>query len=444
MPGHKGKTMLGIEKYDITEIDGADILYSAEGIIDESERMASELFKTEHSFYSTEGSTLAIKAMTALVTSASSKKRAKILAARNIHKAFVYAAAWLDFEIDWIYDRDSRHIASCNITAELLSKRLSAYPEADLPDAVYITSPDYLGNIADVKALSAVCHSFSIPLLVDNAHGAYLAFLEKPLHPIALGADMSADSAHKTLPVLTGGAYLHISKNADKKYIENARQMMSAFASTSPSYLILQSLDLCNDYIDDGYREKLKSTVSYLAELKEKLKCRYRADIAESEPLKVVAGLHKYSIGKDKIREILSKNKLEPELLDREYIVFMVTCENRLEDYARLEGFFADMMKYIEEKEGFSKNTAIGKGLYCQANKAEGLSKRKMSPREAILAPHEYVCPEDAVGRTAGAPTVSCPPAIPIAISGEIIDENMAELFKKYGIEKIEVVKENR
>ena len=104
MPGHKGKTFLGCEPLDITEINGADVLYSAHGIIDESERNASHLFKTAHTYYSTEGSTLAIKAMLMLaMQSRKSDTPPVVLAARNVHRAFISAAALLDFSVEWLY-----------------------------------------------------------------------------------------------------------------------------------------------------------------------------------------------------------------------------------------------------------------------------------------------------------------------------------------------------
>ena len=121
MPGHKGKEMLGCERLDITEIDGADVLYSAGGIIDESECNASELFGTKHSFYSTEGSSLAIKAMLALIKKRTpAGKRTTVLAARNVHKAFIYACALLDIDAEWIYPSQFSHLCECNITPEEL------------------------------------------------------------------------------------------------------------------------------------------------------------------------------------------------------------------------------------------------------------------------------------------------------------------------------------
>ena len=102
---------------------------------------------------------------------------------------------------------------------------------------MYVTSPDYLGGQSDVAALAEVSHRHGVPLLADNAHGAYLRFLSPSRHPMDLGADLCCDSAHKTLPVLTGGAYLHVGRAAPEPFRENARRALALFGSTSPSYL---------------------------------------------------------------------------------------------------------------------------------------------------------------------------------------------------------------
>ena len=194
MPGHKGRTFLGCEALDITEISGADVLYHADGIIAESEENATALFGTAHTFYSAEGSTLAIKAMLALATERKSGERPLVLAGRNAHKAFIYGAALLDLDVEWLYPAEGDHLCACEITPEMLRAALGSM--AKKPNAVYITSPDNLGRVADIAGLSAVCREWHVPLLVDNAHGAYLGFLTPSQHPIALGAAMCCDSAH--------------------------------------------------------------------------------------------------------------------------------------------------------------------------------------------------------------------------------------------------------
>ena len=259
MPGHKGQSLLGFEPLDLTEIRGADELYEPEGIIAQSEANATRLFGTQHTYYSTEGSSQCIRAMLCLALQAAPRtgKRPVLLAARNAHKALLYAAALLDFDIRWLWPaaENAGALCSCPISAQMLTTALQELTgQGSTPFGVYVTSPDYLGGMQDIRALSAVCDTFGMPLLVDNAHGAYLRFLPgEPLHPIALGAAMCCDSAHKTLPVVTGGAYLHLGENAPVQEEAAVRGALALFGSTSPSYLILQSLDACNRQLTESY-----------------------------------------------------------------------------------------------------------------------------------------------------------------------------------------------
>lgn len=423
MPGHKGIGPLGFEALDITEISGADTLYSSDGIIEESEAYASSLFGTKKTFYSTEGSTLAIRAMlaTALSNVENGERRKTVLAARGAHKAFVTAAALIDFDIEWIYP-EGAHVASCNISARDVRAALDGGKKFD---AVYITSPDYLGNILPIEEISAVCRKFGVPLLVDNAHGAYLAYLMPSRHPIALGADMCCDSAHKTLPVLTGGAYLHISESMSE-YIQRARAMLSLFASTSPSYLILESLDLCNKYIAEGYPERLAEAVSKIASVKKKIEaCGLK--LCGEEPLKIVISPRSFGYTGSQLSEYLRSRGIEVEFADGEYTVLMATPENTDDDFSRL-------VQAVEELKGKTPLSEISPEI-------SRATTRKMTVREAMFRASEKVNIDSALGRVVAVPTVSCPPAVPIAISGEQIDERIIGLCKTYGINEIEVVK---
>lgn len=423
MPGHKGAPLLGCEALDITEIDGADVLYSPEGIIAESEENASSLFDTGHSFYSTEGSSLAIKAMLAIVKKrASHRGRTKVLASRNAHKAFVYACALLDIDPVWLFPSSLSHLCECKISADMLRDALRDTEE--LPDAVYITSPDYLGNISDIRALASVCREKGMPLLVDNAHGAYLAFCEPSLHPIALGADMCCDSAHKTLPVLTGGAYLHVSKKYHLEPCE-ARAALSLFASTSPSYLILQSLDLCNAYLAESYRQKLSACIASLDSIKASLSSRGILTVA-SEPLKLSLTKDRCGYGGYELADILRKNGIEPEFVDRDTVVLMATPSLFDRDFQRLRAALDSLEpKAVLPTEPLSSNLS---------------AKRAMSIREAIFSASERIPTSAAEGRICASPTVSCPPAVPVVMSGEIISANAVDLMLYYGIEEIDVV----
>lgn len=422
MPGHKGVGALGVEAFDITEISGADVLYSPSGIIAESEENATALFGTAHSFYSTEGSTLAIKAMLRLVMQRTTRgERPLILAGRNAHKAFIYAAALLDFDIEWLFGDGGSHICECNITPAALDEALSRMKKR--PCAVYITSPDYLGNIADIRGLSEVADRYGIPLLVDNAHGAYLKFLSPSLHPIDLGASMCADSAHKTLPVLTGGAYLHIAKKAEN-FLEGARSALSLFASTSPSYLILQSLDLANALIADGFSERLAKTRAAADAAKAKIS-DLGYTVMDTEPLKIVLSVNEYGYTGDEIAEILRADSIECEFSDRDYTVFMLTPENTNGEICRLVSSLSNIQRRAPLTHELPRIPE------CE---------RVLTVREAIFADCETVSTTSAVGRILAAPTVSCPPAVPVATSGEVLTEEAIEALLYYGIDKIEVV----
>ena len=179
MPGHKGQDLLGFEPWDITEIQGADELYAPEGIIAQSEANATRLFGTAHTYYSTEGSSQCIRAMLFLAMQAAPQtgRRPVLLAARNAHKALLYTAALLDFDIRWLWPapEDAGALCSCPVSAQTLTDALQALTgEGITPFGVYVTSPDYLGTMQDIAALASVCKAQGVPLLVDNAHGAYL------------------------------------------------------------------------------------------------------------------------------------------------------------------------------------------------------------------------------------------------------------------------------
>lgn len=424
MPGHKGRVMLGCEPYDITEIKGADVLSEAEGVIAESEANAGELFGAR-SFYSTEGSTLCIKTMLALVAAETNGKRPLILAARNVHKAFVYACALLDLRVEWLEPATQAHLCACPISAHDVEKTLDAMEES--PAAVYLTSPDYLGNLADVAGIARVCRTRSIPLLIDNAHGAYLHFLAPSQHPISLGATMCCDSAHKTLPVLTGGAYLHLSPDApfDAK---TARRRMALFASTSPSYLILQSLDLCNRYLSEDYSARLSACIERLEKVKRTLAaCGFPPE--QTEPLKLVLHASEFGYTGEELAEHLRRFSVEPEFADREYLVLMATPETREEDFMRLESAFGSLTPKGALELACPTDALVTEREVC------------LSIREAVMSPSESVAVDSAIGRICASPTVSCPPAVPVAVSGERITENTVRLLQYYGITSVEVVK---
>ena len=423
MPGHKGAGFLGIEQLDITEISGADSLYDATGIIRESEETAGKLFGA-NTFYSTEGSSQCIRAMLQLSMQYAKRQGRKpvVAALRNVHKTFVSAVALLDIPVVWLYPKTPESYLCCRLSAQEVEQALLQAEQ--MPTALYLTSPDYLGELADISGISQVCRRHGVLLLVDNAHGAYLRFLQPSRHPIDLGADLCCDSAHKTLPVLTGGAYLHIAKSAPAQLTAQAKNALMLFGSTSPSFLILQSLDHANAYLADGYSEKLEDFCQKLQALKEKL-TDYGYRLKGSEPLKLTIHAKPYGYTGIRFAKLLEDQGLVCELCDPDFVVMMMTPETGEDGLRRLEKALLAIPRQpalTETPPDFHRNQAV------------------MSIREAVLAPNRTLPVQDSIGRILGAATVSCPPAVPIVLSGERIDAQAAACFAYYGIETCTVV----
>lgn len=421
MPGHKGAGILGFEGMDLTEIYGADELFAAEGIIKESEQNASSLFGCP-TYYSTQGSTLCIQTMcTILCQDAKSKgKKPKILAGRNAHRSFIHAAALLDFEIEWLYGKSD--YLSCKIHAEDLEKAIIE----SHPTAVYLTNPDYLGNLLDIKSLASVCKKHNVLLAIDNAHGAYLRFFEPSLHPIDLGADLCCDSAHKTLPVLTGGAYLHLSESLNQVWKNDVKHFMEYFSSTSPSYLIMASLDAANKVLDTTFKKSLSECIQRVDVLKNAL-IQHGYTILSGEPMKITISTKEFGYTGNEIANLLMECDIYPEFYDSDYIVLMPSPYNTKDDLKRLETCLCGIER---------KPILINKPPKLEQ------SKKAMNVRQALFSSSITLDVSKSLGQVCSSVTVSCPPAILPVIPGEVISESSIEVMKYYGIETVRVVKE--
>lgn len=420
MPGHKGAGILGFEGMDLTEIYGADELFAAEGIIKESEQNASSLFGCP-TYFSTQGSTLCIQTMcTILCQDAKSKgKKPKILAGRNAHRSFIHTAALLDFEIEWLYGNSD--YLSCKICTETLEKAIIE----NHPTAVYLTNPDYLGNLLDIQSLASICKKYDVLLAIDNAHGAYLRFLEDSLHPIDLGADLCCDSAHKTLPVLTGGAYLHLSPSLNQLWGNDVKHFMEYFSSTSPSYLIMASLDAANDVLDTTFKNSLFECIQRVDVLKNTL-VQHGYTILSGEPMKITISTKEFGYTGNEIAKLLMDCDIYPEFYDSDYIVFMPSPYNTIGDFEKLETCLCK----IERKSV----------VFNSFPKLE-YAKKVMNVRQALFAPSTMIEVSKSLGQVCSSVTVSCPPAILPVIPGEIISESSIKVMKYYGIQTIRVVK---
>ncbi len=420
-PGHKGESFFkdSVWDLDLTELPETDSLYEANSVLLESEKRVSRLFGTDRTLISSGGNTLCIQAMIRLA----SIETDKFIVGRNIHRSAVGAMALLGIQPQWILESKSENkgllgkINSQDILSEIEKTKKRC--------AVYITTPDYYGTLSCVKSIAEKCSAFDTLLLVDNAHGTHLKFLENSLHPIDLGASMSADSAHKTLPVLTSGAWLHI-KN--KNLVENSKEAMALFGSTSPSYPIMCSLDLCAEYLLKKGNEDFFNLRKKVEKIKEIAKQKgLTVPNGFSDPTRMVLSANSIGYAGKDFAKYLRKCSIEPEFNCENYVVLIASPFNSDKDWSRLESSILS----IEEKEEVEflekRNTS--------------LPKAKLTLREAIFAKQKKVSVEDSVGEIAGEIVCPCPPGVPVVMPGEIIEEDQKEALKLYGISKIHVVK---
>jgi len=413
MPGHKGRSLLpGLNPYyawDITEIKGADSLFEADGILRQAERQTAEIYRIPETCWSAGGSTLCIQAMLAQMKA----ERRTVISARTVHRAFLNSCILLDLPVKWVFPAEGSLISG-RYQIQDFEKALQ---EISGEACIYVTSPDYAGNLQPIAKLAELCRKYQARLLVDNAHGAHLAFLEQNLHPIALGADYCCDSAHKTLPALTGGAFLHMK---DASQVMQMKQHMQMFGSTSPSYLIMQSLEMCTGWLADSGKEQISLCAHRAEHLKQKLSSKYTF------------------IGRDPLHLTISANggflaeqlrncpyPVECEYADKTCIVLLLSPVMTEQDFDYLASALESVSPVPAE---------------CPPLLPAPM-EQVCTLREAGLASFEILPLEEAENRICAPVQVPCPPAVPIAVSGERLTRQWLEFMAFYGLKQIAVIR---
>lgn len=346
MPGHKSKDIAYIPDIndDITELSGMDDLHNPKGIIKDSLILASKLYSSKVSFFSTNGSTASNMAAVNAVTD----YKDTILICGSCHKSLFNIAK----------------LKSLNII-EIKAKKLDAYPAVDAPvdpdeilkalrlnkeiRAVFITSPTYEGIISDIKTISKIVHSFDIPLIVDEAHGSHLALSSHfPKSAIKNDADLVINSLHKNLPTFTGSSLLHIGKNSS---ISPAliQESLLLFLSTSPSYLLLASIDKCLNLIDEKgliLFDNLNKNLNKFYDLTKNLKniSLLNANNGIHDKSRIVV-LSPYITGETLYTILRNEYKIEMEKSERCFVVGIATIADDKDDLLTL----AESLRKIDE-----------------------------------------------------------------------------------------------
>ncbi|GHU86581.1 lysine decarboxylase [Clostridia bacterium] len=416
MPGHKGKGNL--ESYDLTEIYGLDSLYESSGCIKELEAEIGEVYGCR-SIISAGGSTLCIQTM----ISGLLKPGEKVILDRHIHISVLNTLILLRLKPVWIYREGSLGLPfGAPISEHQLDEALRENKDAK---CVFITGEDYYGISPDIKALSQVCEKHNAKLLVDNAHGAYLKFLGEKKHPIDLGADMCCDSWHKTLPALTGAAVLNMKPQFDPSFMKRKMRM---FGSSSPSYLIMFSMDSCLDYLKNDFEHEVECMLCFLPELKAKIKAIGFEFLNEgtSSVLKLVISGLKLGVPGFELDEKLRQHRIYVEYCDYNCVILLIGPKNSQQD-------FSSLLEALEEVR--PKKFELKQVNYFLNRKLEAEEDLTV----AGFADCRSIPIEKSEGFVAGLVSVKCPPCVPAIMPGEVVTPEVINILKACGYDSINV-----
>lgn len=411
MPGHKGAPaaippFAPVLRYDFTEVEGADDLQHPSAAIAQSEANMAALYGSGATLYSASGSTSCIEAMLSLFVPLGSK----VVMARNCHVSAVRSLAFLDAQPIWVLPENGRPAPAAIDTA--LSQSGAK--------CVYITSPDYYGRIADVTAIAKICQKHGSYLIVDNAHGAHLPFLPGNLHPLQNGADACCDSAHKTLPCLTPASMLHL---RDSTLKPAARRALNLYSSTSPSYLVLQSMDLAAALL----AENPPAFATAAAKLADAAAANPAIVQPGDDPLKLCLYPAQTNTSFAQAVQALQATGITPELADGEHIVLMASPYNSDADFANLQRALASLPKQPATQA-------------LPPPRPLPLPQSTYGIRQAVYSRQTTVAVQNSIGCIAAEVCAPCPPGIPVVMPGEKITAYSAELLLKGGINTVGVV----
>ena len=423
MPGHKRNTKLLSDDLpygiDITEIAGFDNLHDAKGILKRTQDKAKTLFGSEYSYMLVNGTTCGILA----AVSSAADHGDEIIIARNCHKSVYNACGINALDIHFIYPEQDIHSGVCmHVEPESVEEALNMYPDSK---AVVITSPTYEGVISDIKAIAEITHSRNIPLIVDNAHGAHQRFCgsSREGEPVMCGADIVISSLHKTLLSLTQTAVANLQGGlVDHERFEN---YLSVFETSSPSYVLMASMDSCFDFLKDGstaFEEYCKHLEAFGGKMKALRNLRVLCHGNDTKQLHgffgfdkgkiVISTLHTNISGVRLMELFREKYRIELEMAYPHYAVAMTSVCDSAEGFDRLANALLETDKSLEYRE----STCFGAEI-PRPKKADSTTPASMICKKYIYA---------------------YPPGVPIVIPGEIIDDSTKEYIeglKKAGVD---------
>ena len=412
------KEILKLLNYDLTEIPGLDNLNSPNGIIKEAMAHTKRAFKSDDSYLLVNGSTVGIHAL----IMATCFPNDKILIQRNSHKAVnegIILANAIPVYISPEFDQEFG--IPLPVTPKMVEKSLTENPEIRV---VFLTRPDYFGQCCDIKAISKIVHDRGKILIIDEAHGAHLTFCEKlPISSIEAEVDACVQSAHKTLPALTQGAWVHLKGNlidADK-----VEEMLTLLQTTSPSYLIMMFLDIARDVMEKDGERLLEDLLKEILNIRLKLtKIGYKVleKTEEYDFTRLTVNVSSLNItGYEAEKYLWEKHAIQVEMSDLNNLILIFTVADSRDTLNNLifalEDLYLSCMSKIANKDGALLENPIRKSYLKEFN----FPKRIYTPNEAFYSNKMRVSMDDSINKVSADFIVPYPPGIPLLCPGELI-----------------------
>ncbi|QSQ08571.1 Arginine decarboxylase [Koleobacter methoxysyntrophicus] len=438
-PGHKGNPALAglleglsdsrIFEMDLTEIPGLDDLHNPAGIIEESQRLLAEAYGADRSFFLVNGSTCGIEALIMAVCSPGDR----VIVPRNAHKSvlggLILSGAVPVYINPYV---DEYWGIPLGIRPEDVEETLRCYGDIE---AVLLVNPTYHGICGDLKAAVRLAVKFNIPLLVDEAHGPHLKFSRRlPTDALEAGSSGCVQSPHKMLGSLTQSSWLHI--KGSRINIDRLKGALQILQSSSPSYILMASLDAARYCMVHDGKKMLDGVVDLAQEACERIntipgaRCLGQEvvgekGVTERDPTKLVITCREAGIPGTLLGDILRRDyKIQPEYSDFYNITLFVTIGNKENDLTRLVYSLEGIIKRYSARKPLSENLNSSLHTVYGAD----IPRQVMSPREAYFAPKRKVGLRDSIGYISGEMVAPYPPGIPLLcpgeeITGEIVDK---------------------
>ncbi|MHB8063315.1 MAG: aminotransferase class I/II-fold pyridoxal phosphate-dependent enzyme [Ruminiclostridium sp.] len=491
MPGHKLSRGIPHElaqdvlQLDVTEIEGTDNLHYPEGIIKQAEELAAKAFGADKTFFLVNGSTCGIQAAIMSVCA----RGQKIIIGRDSHKSVISGLILSGAKPVFVYPQYNCEFGITEaISAKSIEQALCKNPDVV---AVLITRPNYYGICSDIEEISNIVHSHNKLLIVDEAHGAHFAFSQQlPTSALQHGADICIQSAHKTLPAVTQGAYLHI--RGSRVDLKRLQFNLNLLQTSSPSYIIMSYLDIAREIMVTKGAERLDTLINDIEWFKQGIKdCntykvlsnQYLNEKVIHDPTRLVINISKLGISGYAAEKILrEKFKTQVEMADYENLVFITTIADNHETFSSLleamKGLAgmnlknnqehsnkqlhniprnqyseldicnhktakSDNYNYhnenisstkvfpyenLQDKQQSDSNTGENEKLSeCNNYQRDISSGASIFPYEAYAAQKEEVSLKESCGRICSEIVTPYPPGIPILYPGEIIQKHQIQ-----------------